>query len=352
MTATIINLLLAVFLLAANAFFVAAEFALVKSRGFRINALAEQNRFGARLVQQILLNIEAYLACCQLGITMASLGLGWVGEPTVAILLTPLLSPLGMPESALHFTAFLVGFLVFSSLHIVIGEQVPKTLAIREPEPVSLWIAYPLRVTFLALYPLNWLLNAAARSILELLGVKDASQHEILTDVEIEGLVEESAEHGKMEVGQAEYITNVFRFGELQVSDVMIHRTEMITLNADDAPETTVKAVLASSATRVPLWRGSTENIIGILHAKDLLRAIQAVGGDLSKIDIAAIARPPWFVPDIRPLSEQLKAFRRRKTHFALVVDEYGEVMGLVTLEDVLEEIGRASCRERVCLVV
>jgi Mg2+/Co2+ transporter CorB len=244
-----------------------------------------------------------------------------------------------MPESALHFTSFLVGFLVFSSLHIVIGEQVPKTLAIREPEPVSLWIAYPLRVTFLALYPLNWLLNAAARSILEALGVKDSSQHEILTDVEIEGLVEESAEHGKMEVGQAEYITNVFRFGELQVSDVMIHRTEMITLNADDAPEAIVKAMLASTATRVPLWRGSTENIIGILHAKDLLRAIQAVGGDLSKIDIAAIARPPWFVPDIRPLSEQLKAFRRRKTHFALVVDEYGEVMGLVTLEDIIEEI-------------
>ena len=339
MTATIINLLLAVFLLAANAFFVAAEFALVKSRGFRINALAEEKRFGAQLVRQILMNIEAYLACCQLGITMASLGLGWVGEPTVAVLLTPLLIPLGMPESALHFTSFMVGFIVFSSLHIVIGEQVPKTLAIREPEPVSLWVAYPLRLTFLAFYPLNWLINTSSRAILALLGVRDASQHEILTDVEIEGLVEESAEHGKMEVGQAEYITNVFRFGELQVSDVMIHRTEMITLNADDAPEATVKAMLASSATRVPLWRGSTENIIGILHAKDLLRAIQAVGGDLSKIEVAAIARPPWFVPDIRPLSEQLKAFRRRKTHFALVVDEYGEVMGLVTLEDIIEEI-------------
>ena len=339
MTATIVNLLLAVFLLAANAFFVAAEFALVKSRGFRVNAMVEDRRFGARLLQQMLGNIEAYLACCQLGITMASLGLGWVGEPTVSALLRPVLLPFGMTESWLHFTSFLVGFLLFSSLHIVIGEQVPKTLAIREPEPVSQWIAYPLHACYVLLYPLNWLLNAAARSILESLGVKDSSQHEILTDVEIEGLVEESAEHGKMEVGQAEYITNVFRFGELQVSDVMIHRTEMITLNADDAPEATVKAVLASSATRVPLWRGSTENIIGILHAKDLLRAIQAVDGDLSKIDIAAIARPPWFVPDIRPLSEQLKAFRRRKTHFALVVDEYGEVMGLVTLEDIIEEI-------------
>ena len=174
MTATIVNLLLALFLLAANAFYVAAEFALVKSRGFRIDAMAEENRFGARLVQNMLGNIEAYLACCQLGITMASLGLGWVGEPTVSALLKPVLTPLGMPESALHFTSFFVGFLVFSSLHIVLGEQVPKTLAIREPEPVSLWIAYPLHVSFLLFYPLNWLLNTASRSILRMLGVREA----------------------------------------------------------------------------------------------------------------------------------------------------------------------------------
>ncbi|MEA2980087.1 MAG: magnesium and cobalt exporter, family, partial [Alphaproteobacteria bacterium] len=158
MTDTIVNLLIAVFLLAANAFYVAAEFALVKSRGFRIDAMAEQNRFGARLLKQMLGNIEAYLACCQLGITMASLGLGWVGEPTVSALLTPVLTELGMSDSALHFTSFVVGFLVFSSLHIVVGEQVPKTLAIREPVPVSQWIAYPLYISFLLFYPMNWLL--------------------------------------------------------------------------------------------------------------------------------------------------------------------------------------------------
>ena len=229
--------LLALFLLAANAFYVAAEFALVKSRGFRVNAMAEENRFGARLVQRMMGNIEAYLACCQLGITMASLGLGWVGEPTVSALLGPLLEPLGMPENALHFTSFMIGFLVFSSLHIVVGEQVPKTLAIREPEPVSQWIAYPLHVSYVVLYPLNWLLNASSRTILELLGIRESSHHEILTDVEIEGLVEESAEHGKMAIGQAEYIHNVFRFGELKVSDVMVHRTEMVTVNADDPAE-------------------------------------------------------------------------------------------------------------------
>jgi CBS domain containing-hemolysin-like protein len=339
MTATILNLLLAIFLLAANAFFVAAEFALVKSRGFRIGTMVEQNRFGARLVDHVLRNIEAYLACCQLGITMASLGLGWVGEPTVSALLLPLLGPLGMPASALHFISFLIGFLVFSSLHIVVGEQVPKTLAIREPEPVALWIAYPLHVTYIVFYPLNWALNSASRSILRMLGVKEGSPHEILTDAELEGLVEVSAEHGKLEKGQAEYIQNVFRFGELFVSDVMVHRTNMITLDADEPSQDIVNAVIASPVTRIPLWRGNPENIIGVLHVKDLLRALHAVDGDAEKVDIAALLTPPWFVPDTRPVSEQLKAFRRRKTPFSLVVDEYGDVEGLVTLEDILEEI-------------
>ncbi len=291
------------------------------------------------LVQRILQNIESYLACCQLGITMASLGLGWVGEPAVAALLEPVLAPLGMPERALHLTAFFIGFLAFSSAHIVIGEQVPKTLAIREPEPVSLWIAYPLHASYMVFYPLNWLLNGASAAILRLLGVREGSHQEILTGSEIEGLVETSAEHGKIQLGQAEYIQNVFRFGELKVSDVMVHRTEMTTVNADDPPDEVVRDVMSAQYTRIPLWSDKPENIIGVLHAKDLLRAIRAVDGDYAQIDVRAIMLPPWFVPEMRSLSDQLRAFRRRKTHFALVVDEYGEVEGLVTLEDLLEEI-------------
>ncbi len=338
MSSTLVNLLLAVFLLAANAFFVAAEFALVKARGFRINALAEENRIGARLVQEILRNIEAYLACCQLGITMASLGLGWVGEPTVAALLEPALVPLHLTPSVIHFTSFLVGFLVFSSLHIVVGEQVPKTLAIREPEPVALWIAYPLRGTFLLFYPLNWLLNTASRSILTMLGVKEAPHHDVLTDTEIEGLVEVSAEHGKMGVGQAEYIQNVFRFAQMEVSDVMVHRTEMFTLNVDDPPGEILGAVLKASYTRIPLWKSTQDNVIGVLHVTHLAKALLEKG-DIAKVDIAALASEPWFVPDTTALDEQLDAFRERRTHLALVVDEYGALMGLVTPGDILSEI-------------
>ncbi|MBB4259046.1 MULTISPECIES: hemolysin family protein [unclassified Bradyrhizobium] len=339
MSSISINLLLAVLLLAANAFYVAAEFALVKSRGFRVKAMVEQNRFGARLLQTMMGNIESYLACCQLGITMASLGLGWIGEPTVSALLSPILQPLGLSEATLHFTSFVAGFLVFSSLHIIIGEQVPKTLAIREPMPVSQWIAYPLYASYLVFYPLSWCLNTASGAILRLIGVQEFSQHEILTDSEIEGLVEESAVHGKIESGEAEYIHNVFRLGELTVSDVMVHRTAMVMINADLPPEELVREVLATEYTRIPLWRDKSENIIGILHAKDLLRAIRVSEGDTSRIDVTTIMLPPWFVPEMRPISQQLKAFRRRKTHFALVVDEYGEVEGLVTLEDILEEI-------------
>jgi Mg2+/Co2+ transporter CorB len=167
--------------------------------------------------------------------------------------------------------------------------------------------------------------------------VQETSHQEILTGVEIEGLVEESAQHGQ--IADVEYIQNVFRFGDLAVSDVMVHRTEMVTINADDPPEKIIREVLAAQYTRIPLWRGKPENIVGVLHVKDLIRAMQQAEGDLSRVDMMAIALKPWFVPDMRPLSEQLKAFRRRKTHFALVVDEYGDVEGIVTLEDILEEI-------------
>ena len=339
MSATLVNLVLAAFLLAANGFFVASEFALVKSRGFRIDALAEDQRFGSRLSQRMLQNVEAYLACCQLGITMASLGLGWIGEPTVAALLKPILVPAGISGAALDFTAFLFGFLVFSSLHIVLGEQVPKTFAIREPEPVALWIAYPLYLSYLLFYPLNWALNSASRSILRLLGVKEAPLQEVLTNEEIEGLVEVSAEHGKMEESQAEYIQNLFRLSELVVADVMVHRTNMRSVDAGDPPAKVIDAILATPYSRVPVWENEPENIIGIIHAKDLLKELRRIGGDAAKIDIRAIAHKPWFVPDTTGLNDQLNAFLKRKAHMALVVDEYGEVQGLVTLEDIFEEI-------------
>ncbi|HVY86069.1 MAG TPA: CNNM domain-containing protein, partial [Caulobacterales bacterium] len=233
MSGPLFSLLLAFALLALNAFYVASEFALVKARNFRVEALADEKRFGAALSLKMLQNIEAYLACCQLGITMASLGLGWVGEPTVSALIEPLMAPLGLPHATIEFIAFILGFLIFSSLHIVLGEQVPKTFAIRNPEPVSFWIAYPLYASYIVLWPLNWLLNNAARGVLRLFGVKEAPHVDILTDVELEGLVEVSAEHGEIEEAQAKQIRSLFRLGELTVADVMIHRKAMKTIDID-----------------------------------------------------------------------------------------------------------------------
>ncbi len=292
---SLLSLLVAFLLLAANAFYVAAEFALVKARGFRIEALAEKNAFGAALTQRMLKNIEAYLACCQLGITMASLGLGWVGEPTVSAIVTPLLEPVGLPAETIHLIAFLIGFLVFSSLHIVIGEQVPKTFAIRNPEPVSLWIAYPLHASYMLLWPLNWLLNNASRAVLRALGVQEVSHHDVLTGAEIEGLVDASAEHGALEIGVRDRLRGTLDLSELEVADVMIHRKNIKSLDIDLPPREIIAQAMSSPHTRRPLWKDEPDNIVGVLHARDLLRAISEHGRD--GFDVHEVKRQAWFTP-------------------------------------------------------
>ncbi|HET9230427.1 MAG TPA: CNNM domain-containing protein [Vitreimonas sp.] len=337
MTGPLLSLFVAFLLLALNGFYVAAEFALVKARGFRIDTLAEEKVFGAALTQKILKNIEAYLACCQLGITMASLGLGWVGEPTVSAIVTPLLLPLGMPEETIHLIAFLIGFLVFSSLHIVIGEQVPKTFAIRNPEPVSLWIAYPLHASYILLWPLNWLLNNASRAVLRMLGVKEAPHYDVLTETEIEDLVVVSAEHGRIEQNVSQRIVGAIDLGELEVADVMIHRKNIKSLDIDLPPREILAQAMSSPHTRLPLYQENPDNIVGVLHARDLLRAISEHGRD--GFSIRDVMRTPWFTVTTTSAEDQLAEFLRRREHFAIVVDEYGALMGLVTLEDILEEI-------------
>jgi Mg2+/Co2+ transporter CorB len=229
---------------------------------------------------------------------------------------------------------------VMTVLVVVFAEVLPKTVAINDPDRIALLSARPMQWVMRLLGPVLMAIEALVRGILRLAGAHVGERQEILSaHEELRGAVDLLHHEGGVEKLDRDMFGGLLDLRDLTVSDVMIHRTEMITVNVDDPAEKVVEAVLAAPVTRLPLWRESAENIIGILHSKDLLRAIQAVDGDLSKIDIQSIALPPWFVPDIRPLSEQLKAFRRRKTHFALVVDEYGEVMGLVTLEDILEEI-------------
>ena len=222
---------------------------------------------------------------------------------------------------------------------VVFAEVLPKTAAFNDPDRVALVVARPIAWTVRLLGPVLTAVEALVGWLLRRFGLQADGPAILSAREELRGAVDLLHREGGVEKHDRDMLSGLLDLRDLTVSDVMIHRTEMITINADGPPEEVAKAALEAAVTRIPLWRGKADNIIGIVHAKDLLRAIHAADGDLAKIDIAAVARPPWFVPDIRPLSEQLKAFRRRKTPLALVVDEYGELMGLVTLEDILEEI-------------
>jgi CBS domain containing-hemolysin-like protein len=337
MLLTIIEIIL---LLAANGFFVAAEFAIVKVRGIRIEALAEQGSVVAKMSLRILRNVEAYLSACQLGITMASLGLGWIGEPAVSALLEPWLHPLGLGDAAVHTISFLLGFLIFSSLHIVVGEQVPKTFAIRKAEPMTLWIAYPLHAFYLFCFPLNWLLNKASRAILAMFGVAEISHHDVFSGEELRGLIDVSREHGMVLKQERDMLGGILDLADVEVSDIMTHRKDIVSIDADAPPDQIFERIVTTPHTRYPLWRGDPDSIIGVLHAKDVLAQARNQPHDpAAVVDVAALATPPWFIPDTTALLHQLLLFRQRRSHLAFVVDEYGALMGLVTLEDILEEI-------------
>jgi magnesium and cobalt exporter, CNNM family len=307
-------------------FFSGSETALIASSRARMLRLEKQGKREAGLVNQLMATRERLIGALLLGnnavnIAASSLAtsilLVWFGDVGV-----------------------IYATVVMTVLVVVFCEVLPKTIAINAPDRMSLLVAQPMSWVVRVLGPVLMGIEALARSILRVFGIRVGENQPILSaHEELRGAVDLLHHEDRVEKADRDMFGGVLDLRELTVSDVMLHRTKMITLNADDPPEEIVGAVLAAPVTRLPLWRGKPENIIGILHAKDLLRAIQAAHGDLTKIDIQTVALPPWFVPDVRPLAEQLKAFRRRKTHFALVVDEYGEVMGLVTLEDILEEI-------------
>jgi Mg2+/Co2+ transporter CorB len=309
-----------------SAFFSASETALTASSRARLMRIEKQGNRRAKVVLRLLEARERMIGALLVGNNIANIGastlttgilLAWFGDVGV-----------------------LYATVIMSIVVIVFAEVLPKTAAINAPERIALRIAQPVEWVVRLLGPALMTIEAMVRWMLRPFGINVGENQPVLSaHEEIRGQVDLLHREGGVEKLDRDMMGGLLDLRDLTVSDVMVHRTEMVTVNADEPPEEIVRAVLAAEYTRIPLWRDTPENIVGILHAKDLLRAIQDADGELSKVDIMAIALPPWFVPDIRPLSEQLKAFRRRKTHFALVVDEYGEVMGLVTLEDILEEI-------------
>ena len=334
------NIAVIVLLLAINAFFVAAEFALVKAKSFRINLMANQGSKSAILTQRIQINLESYLAACQLGITMASLGLGWVGEPVVAALLEPLFHAVGIPEKLIHPISFTLGFLIFSSLHIVIGEQVPKTFAIRQAEPVSMWCSYPLHWFYLMAFPLNWLLNKASGSILSMFNVEEATHADVLSDDEIKGIIVTSEKHGDLASDKAVMLQNMFEFDSHKVEQIMLPQNEVQGIDLKESWEATLEKIRNTKHSRFPVFDGNPDTPVGILLVKDLY--IELIDNDSQSDPMQIIKdslRTPLLVPETQSISLLLELMRSNRSHMALVMDEYGSFSGIVTMEDMLEEI-------------
>lgn len=328
-------MVLIVVLVLLNGFFVSAEFAMVKVRNTRIDTLAQSGNIKARFAQKISNNLNAYLSACQLGITLASLGLGWVGEPTVSALLMPVLkSWFSLNDVAIHTISFIIAFSVITVFHITLGEQFPKTYAIRQSEAITLWSAAPVLVFYKLMFPFIWLLNGLSNWMLRRVGIEPANEHESAhTEDEIRVLVQESHKSGYIDNTELTLFDNIFEFTETNAREIMIPRTEMGCLYANLSFEENMDLALKEMRTRYPVCDPDKDNIIGFVHIKDLLKAKS------ESPDIRSIVRSITKVPDSMPISNLLKLMQKKKVQMALLIDEYGGTSGLVTLEDIIEEI-------------
>jgi CBS domain containing-hemolysin-like protein len=331
------NLLLALFLVGLNGFFVAAEFALVRVRDSRIQQLEQEGSARARVVRDALRDLDAYLSVCQVGITMASLGLGWVGEPAVAHLIEPFLGAAGITnERVVSIIAFVVGFAIITYAHLVFGEQAPKYFSIQRAEATSLWISRPLRIFMVLFRPLVWVVNASTNFVLRPWGVKLGGEMEAHSEEELRIMISSATASGELEPEEREYLNNVFDFGDRVAREVMVPRPDIESLRVDLPLPEMVDAAVFGRYTRYPVYEEDLDHILGAVHVKDLLRAARENPDDF---DVRSIIRDCLVVPENKPIEQILREFQQRKLQMAIVIDEWGSVEGLITIEDVLEEI-------------
>jgi CBS domain containing-hemolysin-like protein len=334
------RLLAVLLLVGANGFFVSAEFALVSADESRLAGLAESGDRLARAVRRSRDHLGLYLSSCQIGITLASLGLGWIGEPAIARTLVVLFR--GVPEPfdviATHAVAVVIAFTLITYLHVVLGEQAPKALAIFHPEQTSRWIIRPLILFTRAGRPLIWAINESANALLRLFAVRLPTEAEqVHSPEEIMVLVKRSHAVGMVEQDEQEMIHGVFELTRTVAREVMTPRLDIVAVPADVAFEELVATVGRSGHSRLPVYREGLDGVVGVVLAKDLLTL--AAGQQRDSFDVTQIMREPYFVPDTKPIDELLAELRRLKVHMAIVVDEFGGTDGLVTLEDLIEEI-------------
>jgi putative hemolysin len=327
---TLLQIIAVLAIVLANAFFVAAEYALVTARRTRLMELAHAGNRRAKIALRIMDSPVRFIGTVQLGITAFSILLGAVGEPLVEHWIDdPLLS---------SGVAFFVAFAFVTYLHVTLGELVPKAIALQKAEQTALWVALPVEAVYVLTYPLVWLLQSSANLFTRTFGVRPAPAGVIAhTPEDIRMIVAEAEETGVIEEAEEEMLYKVFDFADKEVSDVMVRRPEVVALSADLPPEQCLEAVMEAPFTRYPVYRGDLDEIVGILHVRDLFHALRDRG--MAQVQIDSIVRPAHIVPETKDLAALLAEFRRNKQHMAIVVDEYGGMEGIVTLEDLLEEI-------------
>jgi CBS domain containing-hemolysin-like protein len=330
--------LFSIFLLVfLNGFFVAAEFALVKIRGSQLDALVDEGHKPAVLARHVTTNLEAYLSACQLGITLASLGLGWIGEPFLAHMLEPVFGKVGITsETIIRTVSFTLAFSVITFLHIVLGEQAPKILAIRKPVPSALWVARPLHLFYIIFKPAIWFLNVSSNALLKrVFRIHSVTEHELAhSEEELRLILAESERAEEVSPLGKEILINALDMRNRVVRDITTPRGKVIFLNTEDSFEENLRRAIDSRHTRFPLCEGHLDNTIGLVHIKDLLRLMREPQADLH-----TIRRDLFPVPEMMPLEKLLTFFLSKHAHLALVVDEYGGTTGIVTLDNVLEEL-------------
>lgn len=331
-----LNLFLFVVLIALTAFFVATEFAIIKLRASRIDQLVLEGRRGALAVQKVTSNLDGYLSACQLGITITALGLGWLGEPTVAKLVEPLFARFGIAAEITHVASFIIAFTIVTFLHVVVGELAPKTMAIQKAEAVTFLVARPIMWFYKIMYPFIWLLNGSANMLVRLFGLKPASEHEEAhSEEEIQIILSESYQSGKINNTEYGYVNRIFAFDELLAKEIMIPRTDMVCLYTNNTLEQNMDIIRREQYTRFPVAHQGKDQIIGMINTKQMFLNYE----EGKSFDLKQFMHPVLTVSEATPVNTLLKRMQKEQVHLAVLVDEFGGTAGLVTIEDILEEI-------------
>ena len=327
-----------IFLVGLNGFFVAAEFALVKVRKTQLQPLLAKGHRRAKVAKHVINNLDAFLSACQLGITLASLALGWIGEPIFETLLEPVYHWLHIESETLRSTlSFAVGFTVITVLHIVIGEMAPKSMAIQKPLPTSLWVAYPMVWFYRATYPIVQVLNWSSLLLLKMIGIQAANEsHDNHSEEEIRLLVETNQKRMDRSKLGREIVTNALDLDDRIAREAMQPRTKMVGLDLNTDINKCLQIAEETNFSRFPLCDDDLDHTIGVVHVKDIYRLRNRAK---KASDLVSIARKIIFVPETSRLEKLLELFLQRKLHFAIVVDEFGGTVGMITLEDILEEL-------------